>query len=105
MVNCVVKFIDSKYAVRDVDALLSSYLDALEAVKLRAGLKIAMDLSARGNQYLQDNKIDNALFADNRTRCDTIMGVFVNLIYLLSALIYPTCPPRPTQSCASSMFR
>ena len=107
-VNRVVKFLKAKYdgviptysitdpievkLVEDVNALLSQYVDSLENVKLRAGLKIAMDISARGNLYLQDNKIDNKLFANSRERCDTVISVAANLAYLVGALIYPFMP-------------
>ncbi|TPX48854.1 methionine---tRNA ligase [Synchytrium endobioticum] len=108
LVNRIIKFITAKYdgiipaystsgpgevkLVADVNALLQQYVDALENVKLRSGLRLAMDVSARGNQYLQENKIDNTLFANNRERCDSVVGTAVNLIYLISALIYPYIP-------------
>ncbi|TPX34501.1 methionine---tRNA ligase [Synchytrium microbalum] len=107
-VNRIVKFIIAKYdsvipaysvagvaetnLVQDVNGILAQYVESLEAVKLRHGLKLAMDISARGNLYLQDNKIDNTLFANNRQRCDTVVGVAANLVYLISSLIYPYMP-------------
>ncbi|KAJ3182475.1 putative methionine--tRNA ligase, cytoplasmic protein rar1 [Gaertneriomyces sp. JEL0708] len=107
-VNRVVKFLNAKYdgivpaygiqgeaeqkLIEDVNALLKSYVEALEAVKIRAALKLAMDISARGNLYLQENKIDNKLFADHRERCDTVVAMSLNLSYLLGALVYPFMP-------------
>ncbi|RUP47024.1 tRNA synthetases class I (M)-domain-containing protein, partial [Jimgerdemannia flammicorona] len=107
-VNRVIKFIGAKYdsvipqfdleeetektLVKDVNALLQQYIEALEAVKIRAALNAAMAISQRGNQYLQDSKIDNTLFTNNRKRCDTVVGVTTNLIYLISALFYPYMP-------------
>ncbi|KNC99910.1 methionine-tRNA ligase [Spizellomyces punctatus DAOM BR117] len=107
-VNRVVKFLNAKYErtipsysvtdeveaklIDDVNGLLKQYNEALEGVKLRLGLKLAMDISARGNLYLQDNRIDNKLFANARERCDTVISVAANLAYLIAALIYPYMP-------------
>jgi methionyl-tRNA synthetase len=106
-VNRLVKFINAKYdgvipeyalgeleekLVKEVNTHLQSYVESLEGVKIRQGLRTVMDISACGNAYLQDNKIDNTLFANNRQRCDTVVAVAANLCYLLSALIYPYMP-------------
>ncbi|KAJ3036339.1 hypothetical protein HDV00_002812 [Rhizophlyctis rosea] len=107
-VNRVVKFLNAKYDgvipeydveseperkfVEDVNALLAQYVKALEEVQLRAGLKLVMDISARGNLYLQENRIDNKLFAGQRERCDRVIASAANLCYLLSALVYPYMP-------------
>jgi len=64
----------------------------MEAIKLRAGLKTAMDISQVGNAYLQENKIDNKLFTEKRQVCNNVVAASVNLIYLLSSLIYPMMP-------------
>ncbi|KAI9220309.1 methionyl-tRNA synthetase [Blastocladiella britannica] len=78
--------------VRDISALTVQYLVALESVKLRAGLTLAMAVSARGNQYLQDNKIDNALYARDPFRCATVVRHALEIVYLLAALVYPYMP-------------
>ncbi|TPX62930.1 methionine---tRNA ligase [Powellomyces hirtus] len=115
-VNRIVKFLHANYdgviptydvsgaaetaLVSDVNALLAQYVEALEGVKLRTGLKLAMDISARGNLYMQDNKIDNKLFANHRERCDAVVATAANLVYLLGSLIYPYMPTT-----AESIFR
>lgn len=108
-VNRVIKFVNAKYKgvipqfnpeslsnfdafVDDVNKLLQNYVDALEGVHLKLGLEIAMQISARGNQFLQDNKIDNSLFINFPDKCDAVVGVALNLIYVLSAIIYPYMP-------------
>ncbi|KAI8817821.1 tRNA synthetases class I (M)-domain-containing protein [Fimicolochytrium jonesii] len=83
--------------LHEVNTLLTQYITTLESVKLRHALKLAMDISARGNAYLQDNKLDNKLFSDNRSRCDTVVATALNLAYLLSALIAPYMPGTATQ--------
>jgi methionyl-tRNA synthetase len=78
--------------VKDVNALLAAYHQSFEQVKLRQGLKCAMDISQRANQYLQDSKLNNSLFSDQRQRCDTVTAVALNIAYLLSSLMYPFMP-------------
>lgn len=107
-VNRVIKFVTAKYdgvipdgditgeaevlLFKDVNALLNQYNEALENVKLRQGLGTAMSISARGNLYLQENKIDNNLFNNHRAKCDSVIYASINLIYLLSAVFYPYMP-------------
>eukprot|EP00842_Homolaphlyctis_polyrhiza_P002773 jgi/Hompol1/3497/HPOL_003263-RA len=107
-VNRILKFINAKYdgeipeykvtdqpevkLIEDVNALLAQYIEALEGTKIRQGLRLFMEISARGNQYLQENKIDNNLFANSRARCDNTVATAANLVYLLSALVYPYMP-------------
>ncbi|KAH6576495.1 hypothetical protein BASA50_006780 [Batrachochytrium salamandrivorans] len=107
-VNRLVKFINAKYdgviptyqtsdepekkLTADVAVLLRQYIDALDGVKIRQGLRLFMDISARGNLYLQENRIDNSLFANSRERCNNVVAVAANLAYLLSALVYPYLP-------------
>ncbi|CAG8452408.1 4418_t:CDS:2, partial [Acaulospora colombiana] len=107
-VNRVMKFIASKYnsvlpsftvdheaeqnLIKNVNSSLENYLEALENVKLRAGLEIAMEISRLGNGYLQESKLDNALFANSPEKCASVIGVSVNLIYLISAVISPYMP-------------
>lgn len=81
----------------DVNTLLKSYIEAMEAVNLRRGLEIAMALSSRGNQFLQDNKLDNALFTNRPDVSDAVVGVGLNLIYLVSAVISPFMPETRDQ--------
>lgn len=116
-VNRVIKFVNARYGavvpdfnaeedvglvnqdgfVKDVNVLLKQYIEALEAAKERAGLAILMQISSRGNQFLQDNKIDNALFANEPKKCAAVVGLALNLIYLISALTWPYMPSTAEQ--------
>lgn len=108
-VNRLVKFVNVKYNgvvpkfdpknvpnyssfESDVNELLKSYIDSMEAVSLRRGLELAMAISSRGNQFLQDNKLDNTLYSDFPEKSDAVVSVGLNLIYLLSAIIWPFMP-------------
>ncbi|KAJ3215037.1 putative methionine--tRNA ligase, cytoplasmic protein rar1 [Dinochytrium kinnereticum] len=108
-VNRVIKFTAAKYEsvmpeysltgeaevklLADVNELLAQYIDTIETLKsLRTGIKLVMDISSLGNNYLQQNKIDNNLFLNQRDRCNTVVGVALNLAYLLSAIVAPYLP-------------
>jgi methionyl-tRNA synthetase len=78
--------------VKDINELLDSYRSAMDSLKFRNGLIAAMALSARGNQYLQDNTLDNALLANHPERCAQVILNAINLIYTLSAVFHPFMP-------------
>jgi len=114
-VNRVIKFFASKYNstvpefsydkneeeefIKKINSLLKSYIETLENVKLRAGLEIAMEISRLGNGYLQESKLDNSLFKNNIEKCSTVIGIAINLIYLLSALFSPYMPSTTESIC------
>ncbi|KIJ66874.1 hypothetical protein HYDPIDRAFT_108820 [Hydnomerulius pinastri MD-312] len=83
--------LDSEF-VTEVNNLLKEYTDALESVKIRLGLQTAMLISARGNGYLQASGLNKALMTENPQRCAQVVSRAVNLIYVLSALVYPFMP-------------
>ncbi|KAI7869181.1 tRNA synthetases class I (M)-domain-containing protein [Spinellus fusiger] len=106
-VNRAIKFVLAKYdgvlpemavsdkeeaLFKDVNTLLSQYNEQLENVKIRNALATAMAISARGNQYLQDSGLSNATFTGQRSKCDTVLNVAINLIFLLSAVLFPYMP-------------
>ncbi|KAH7925506.1 anticodon-binding domain of a subclass of class I aminoacyl-tRNA synthetase [Leucogyrophana mollusca] len=78
--------------INDVNTLLKEYIDALESVKLRLGLQIVMLISGKGNGYLQASGLNKALMAENPKRCAQVVSRATNLVYVLSALIYPFMP-------------
>lgn len=77
---------------KDINVLLAAYIHDLEAVHLRAGLEKAMSLSSRGNLFLQENRLDNSLLANHPGRAAAVVGLGLNLIYLLASLIQPYMP-------------
>ncbi|CAI8500668.1 methionine--tRNA ligase mes1 [Hanseniaspora opuntiae] len=108
-VNRIVKFVNSKYnnvipefstkdlpnydiLKEDVDKLLTSYVNEMEQAHLKKGLEIAMLISARGNQFLQENKLDNNLFTNSPKHADAVVGCGLNLIYTLASTIAPYMP-------------
>lgn len=83
--------LDSAF-VKDINELLESYRSSMDALRFRQGLVIAMAISGRGNQYLQDNTLDNALLANQPERCATVILNAINLIYLISTVFHPFIP-------------
>ncbi|KAJ7170742.1 tRNA synthetases class I (M)-domain-containing protein [Mycena crocata] len=83
--------VDAKF-LQDVNELLKVYIDAMDAVKLRLGLQTVMLISGHGNTYLQASGLNKALMAENPVRCAQVLSRAVNLIYVLSTLIYPFMP-------------
>jgi methionyl-tRNA synthetase len=93
--------------IEDVNRLLQSYNTLMDSVRIREGLQVVMQLSARGNLYLQGAGLNNALLESNPQRCALVISRAINLIWVLSALVGPfmpaveqgilrqlNCPPR-----------
>jgi methionyl-tRNA synthetase len=104
LVNRVVKFCHAKmggvvptYTVSEehqsnVNALLTTYIAHLEAMKLRLGLSTILQISSLGNKFLQDNKLDNRLFTESPELCGNVVGTALSHIYLLANLLSPYMP-------------
>lgn len=78
--------------VSDINALLKQYVDYMDAQKIRQGVVTMMAISGRGNQFIQENEVNNATLADNPKRVYEVVLLTINLIYTLSALIHPLMP-------------
>ncbi|KAI9815004.1 MAG: putative methionine--tRNA ligase, cytoplasmic protein rar1 [Pycnora praestabilis] len=89
-----VKYTDSTFNEfkEDINTLLAEYIELLEAVRLRDGLNKAMAICRRGNAFLQHNKIDNKLKATQPEQAAAVVGLGLNLIYLLASIFYPYMP-------------
>ncbi|OSX59014.1 hypothetical protein POSPLADRAFT_1067405 [Postia placenta MAD-698-R-SB12] len=83
--------VDAEF-ISEVNGHLKDYIDAMEAVKLRLGLQTVMLLSARGNLYLQASGLNKALMAADPKRCAQVVSRAINLIYVLSVMIFPFMP-------------
>jgi methionyl-tRNA synthetase len=76
----------------EINSLIKDYTDAMEAVKLRLGLQTVMLISNRSNSYLQSSGLNKSLMASDPTRCAQVVSRAINVIYVLSALVYPFMP-------------
>ncbi|KAL7423072.1 methionine--tRNA ligase mes1 [Cryptotrichosporon argae] len=83
--------IDAEF-VADINTKLAEFREHMNATRIRGGLAVAMTISGRGNQYLQDCGLDNALLAHHPERCATVLLNAINLIYILSAVFHPFMP-------------
>ncbi|KAF9042651.1 methionyl-tRNA synthetase [Hymenopellis radicata] len=82
---------DAKF-ISDVNASLQEYISDMEAVKLRKGLHTVMQISGLGNNYLQSSGLGKALMTSDPKRCAQVVSRAVNLIWVLSTLVYPYMP-------------
>ncbi|KAI9738457.1 MAG: putative methionine--tRNA ligase, cytoplasmic protein rar1 [Claussenomyces sp. TS43310] len=79
----------------EVNTLLAEYNTEMEAVHIRASLKKVMEISAAGNNLLT-GRLDNASLASHPERTKTVIGLALNLAYLVSSLVSPFMPATST---------
>ncbi|KAG0652440.1 Methionyl-tRNA synthetase [Hyphodiscus hymeniophilus] len=110
-VNRIIKFVNSKCGgvipdfssehteesfdfpgfIAEINSLLEEYVADLQAVRLRAGLRKILEISAKGNLFLQ-GRLDNANLAEHPERTNTVIGLALNLCYLLASISSPYVP-------------
>ncbi|DBA80051.1 hypothetical protein WJX79_001269 [Trebouxia sp. C0005] len=81
---------------QQVGPLVDTYVAALEARKLKDGIRIAMAISSVGNKFFQDHKPWEALKADKEL-CGSYLAACMGLVALLSALVEPYMPSITTK--------
>jgi methionyl-tRNA synthetase len=81
--------------IAEINSLLAEYVADLEAVKLKLGLKRLLEISTKGNWLLQ-GRVDNANLASNPERTHTVVGLALNLAYLIASLASPYMPATAT---------
>ncbi|KOS22781.1 Methionine--tRNA ligase [Escovopsis weberi] len=74
-----------------VNKLLEEYIELMEKVQIRAGVKKMMEISSQGNELLQ-YRLDNTNLAENPARTHTVIGLALNLCHLLASLASPYMP-------------
>ena len=87
--------VDFPNFINEVNSLLAEYVADLEAVRLRAGLKKIMEISTKGNNLLAF-RLDNSNLKEHPVRTNTIIGLTLNLAYLLASLSSPYMPSTAT---------
>ncbi|CDZ98173.1 methionyl-trna synthetase [Phaffia rhodozyma] len=85
--------------ISDINARLNTYIKSMDHTQFRSGLFELMAISARGNQYIQDNKLDNALLASDPERAAQVILMTINLIYALGPLVHPFMPVTADSIC------
>ncbi|KAI3916567.1 hypothetical protein MKW98_026309 [Papaver atlanticum] len=81
----------TKALAEKVGKLVEQYVEAMEKVKLKQGLKTAMSISSEGNCYLQDSQFWK-LYKEDPASCAVVMRTSVGLVYLLASLLEPFIP-------------
>ncbi|KAG4966828.1 hypothetical protein JHK87_032479 [Glycine soja] len=74
-----------------VAAYIDQYIEAMEKVKLKQGLKVAMSISSEGNAYLQEAEFWR-LYKENKSLCSLVMKTAAGIVYLLACLLEPFIP-------------
>eukprot|EP00850_Spirogloea_muscicola_P020362 SM000213S06827 [mRNA] locus=s213:191328:197704:- [translate_table: standard] len=78
---------------KDVGKAVTEYVECMEKVKLKAGLKVVMSISSLGNAYLQSKKPWDLLKEEGgKSKCDIVMRTAVGLVQLLATLCEPFMP-------------
>ena len=76
----------------EVNKLLAQYIRELNGVKLRAAASTILQVSQKGNNFLQSNTLDNKLAENDPSKCAAVVGFAINLVHLLASLIDPYMP-------------
>ncbi|KAG7523540.1 methionine-tRNA ligase, cytoplasmic isoform X1 [Solea senegalensis] len=95
---------------------LQQYIQLMDKVRIRDGLKHILNISRHGNQYIQVNEPWKKIKGGetDRQRAGTVTGVSVNIACLLSVMLSPYMPTvsqtirdqlNAPQSCISTMFQ
>ena len=79
-------------AKSEINLLLTQYLERLEAVNLKDGLQSAMDIAQAGNNFVQSNRLDNKLAANEPVKAAAVVGIAINIVYLLASVFEPYLP-------------
>lgn len=81
--------------IAEINSLLAEYVLDLEAVRLRSGLRKIMEISAAGNEFLQA-RLDNQNLVAHPEKTNTVIGLALNLVYLLASISSPYMPSTAT---------
>lgn len=85
--------------IADINTRLEAYTRAMDYTQFRAGLFELMAISARGNQYIQNDRLDNTLLANEPERAAQVIYMAINLIYILAPLVHPFMPDTSDSIC------
>ncbi|GLU00038.1 hypothetical protein SLE2022_174330 [Rubroshorea leprosula] len=81
----------TKTLAEQVGKCVEEYVEAMEKVKLKKGLKCAMSISSKGNAYLQETQFWK-LYKEDQPCCSSVMKTAVGLLHILACLLQPFMP-------------
>lgn len=76
----------TKKLAEQVGRSVEEYIEAMEKVKLKQGLQIAMSISSEGNRYLQGSEFWK-LYKEDRPRCSIVIRTSVGIYSASSCLL------------------
>lgn len=86
----------TKKLAEKVGNYVEQYVQAMEKVKLKQGLKIGMSISGEGNAYLQMSQFWD-LYKKDQASCSIVTKTSVGLVYLLAWILQPFMPSFTTK--------
>lgn len=81
----------TKMLAEKISNHIDQYIEAMEKVKLKQGLRIGMSISSEGNAYLQESQFWK-LYNEDRGSCSSVTRTSVGLVYILACLLEPFMP-------------
>ncbi|WJZ87791.1 hypothetical protein VitviT2T_007143 [Vitis vinifera] len=81
----------TKTLAEKVGRFVEQYVEAMEKVKLKQGLKTAMSISSEGNAYLQESQFWK-LYKEDQPSCSIVVKTSLGLVHLLACLLEPFMP-------------
>jgi methionyl-tRNA synthetase len=83
---------------KELDTLLTGYVQDMETTRMRQGLDKAITISSHGNTLLQ-YRMDNASLEGHPQRTHAIIGVGLNLCSLVASIFHPFMPVTSESIC------
>jgi len=71
--------------------LVAEYVENMEKIRIKDGLKVAMLVSKAGNAFLQETA-PWVLFKTDKTRCEEVVAAAAGLVAVLCAMLTPFMP-------------
>eukprot|EP01080_Neovahlkampfia_damariscottae_P000102 gene102-4351_t len=90
--------------IKKIDLLMKEYINALENIKLKEGLKIVLKISSLGNLYLQEQKPWDIIKTDVK-RCGAVVNFAIQVSYLLATIAEPYLPGFSTKLLGQINFK
>ncbi|ESN99607.1 hypothetical protein HELRODRAFT_176772 [Helobdella robusta] len=89
---------DDKKFIMNVSHELGSYIQNMEHVRLRDGLRNILSISSLGNQYMQSNKPWVLIKGcnDDKLRAGSVCSLAANVVHLIATLLHPFMPKTST---------
>ncbi|XP_074366827.1 putative methionine--tRNA ligase isoform X2 [Apium graveolens] len=81
----------TKTLAERVGKYVEQYLEDMEKIKLKQGLKTGMSISSEGNAYLQNTEFWK-LYKEDEASCAIVIRTSVGLVYLIACLLEPFMP-------------